>query len=134
MNPSRTLRKFAETLPDGDLKTYIFQLAAELEVQHNSQNNAFQGALSNAELGLGNQLDVLTGMIAELRSGCNNSLAQSQQNAPRSATWMVAPRDPESAATFREMLGHRKARPVIFTNSLAAFAGGFVARKDSPQR
>lgn len=81
MNPSRTLRKLAEALPNGDIKTGVLTLAAELELQHNAQNNAFQGALSNAELGFENQLDVLTVMIGELRAVCNSSLAQSQHNA-----------------------------------------------------
>lgn len=80
-NPARTLRKIAESMADGDLKTSVYQLAGELEVQHNNQNNAFQGALGNAELGISDQLDVLTKMIGDLRTVCNNSLAQSQENA-----------------------------------------------------
>src|SRR5215216_1669842 len=81
MDPSQTLRMIADSLPSGDLKTSVYQLAAELEVQHKRQNNAFQGALGNAELGLGNQIGALKSMIQELRVICNSSLAQSQSNA-----------------------------------------------------
>ena len=76
MNPSQTLRTIANTMSDGELKDRLFQLAAELEVQHRQQNSAFQGALSNAELGIGNQLDALTAMIGEVRSVCNGSASK----------------------------------------------------------
>jgi hypothetical protein len=59
MNPSETLRRIAKITASPEAKQLALQLAAELEEQHNRQNNAFQVALGNAELGWANQLDMI---------------------------------------------------------------------------
>lgn len=57
VNPSETLRKIANLSKNEEVQHLAMMLASELELQHNAQNNAFQGALGNAELGWANQLD-----------------------------------------------------------------------------
>ncbi len=67
-NPPRILREIAGLTKNEAIKVKALELAAELETQHNQQNNNFQNALSNAELGIDNQLDELRKDIERIRS------------------------------------------------------------------
>jgi hypothetical protein len=64
-DPSRTLREIAALADDPAVRSKIEQAATELELQHNAQNNQFQAALSNAELGIDNTLDKLRADITK---------------------------------------------------------------------
>ena len=63
MNPSNTLREIAAIATNPRIKELAAQLAAELELQPNRQNNAFQATLGNAELGWANRLDAIVARL-----------------------------------------------------------------------
>lgn len=72
-NPSRTLREIADLTHNPAIREKAEQLAAELELQHNRQNNEFGVALGMAELSFANQFDSLRAEIAGLRTDQDHS-------------------------------------------------------------
>lgn len=67
-NPARTLREIAALISNPKIRALAEHMAAELELQHNKQNNEFGIALGMAELGFANQFDALRTEIAALRT------------------------------------------------------------------
>lgn len=68
-DPSKTLREIAEMITHEELRQKVQILAAQFELQHNQQNNAFQGVIGNAELSFANQFDTICAEIEALRVG-----------------------------------------------------------------
>lgn len=75
-DPTRRLREIADAAPDSKQAERIRALAAELEKQHNDQNNAFQVALSLTDLHLTEEIESLR---IELTTRLDNSDARQHQ-------------------------------------------------------
>jgi len=72
-NPAKTLREIAALTNNPAIRVLAEQMAGELELQHNRQNNEFQGVLGNVELGIDNQLKELRQEIAALHTDQEHS-------------------------------------------------------------
>lgn len=75
-DPTRRLREIADAAPDPKQAERIRALAAELEKQHNDQNNAFQVALSLTDLHLSTEIDQLR---TEMTQRLDDSNARQRQ-------------------------------------------------------